>query len=715
MMRIVTAFFALFVVLTVVASACCTAPLWGAGSWASVSLVWCIVAAAAASLLLRPGSTDRLYPKEPGPRAPGILKSLAFAAAAIVVLWFLRSNNDIWGERSAISRAIESGALLRPGSPLATLINWSLYRLLSVTFLIDGGSVSSLLSVLAGICFLAAARTTAGLLHGPDGSAGPFKSISTALILANGFSVLFFATGGNTPLAVLSSLLFTYTALLYAKRRTGIIVPSIALALSLSMHMSNLFLLPGFIYMVVVEARSRRRPWRALAAVSVLAACWAAVELALTSSGGPSPSRYLALSALSALGGSSARLVLTFPARLLSSFNELLFIGPAAAAAVVLLFHDLTVGNRGKGERDRAHSLLVLLAGSALVFIVAASGRLEQGIRWDILASTGPVFAVYTISKLARAMPDRRAFHRAAVLITAIGVFHTLPLLIINASIAHAERWLLAIPMEAGRGESMLGDRALENGDLDGSMAWYSIAVEKNPSDGPAFFRLANVCMEKELYAKAITNFTKALKLDENNSEYRLGLAESFISKQWYDEAIEHLEILTSRYPQDAFYWRRLGFAMNHGNYYDGAIAAYRRALAVEPGNEENLVGLTSAILNKGNRTQEEGELDKARELFKGAINIYPQNWVASHNLAMLEAEAGDLEEAHRVMERAIEMHPHIFRLNFSMALLMEKLGRTKEAIGYFRRCLEINPAIPDTQQHINRLEKKLQRTGGEG
>ena len=214
--------------------------------------------------------------------------------------------------------------------------------------------------------------------------------------------------------------------------------------------------------------------------------------------------------------------------------------------------------------------------------------------------------------------------------------------------------------------------------------------------------------MKREEYPEAITHFLDAHGLDPAAPHDRLELAEALIANRWFPEAISQLETLTVAYPESAAFWRRLGFARNNGNRYEGAVAAYEKALALEPRNEDNIRNLVSALLNRAAELQKAKRFDEARVLYERVIKMYPRDWRAYNNLATVEMDQGHTKGAYDILDGALRIHPYESSLHFNMGIVLERLGKIKEALAHMQAARDLDPIYSTAPEHIERLEKKL-------
>ncbi|MCK4237283.1 MAG: hypothetical protein KAX38_09200, partial [Candidatus Krumholzibacteria bacterium] len=513
MTAVINAFFLVFIVLTLLSSSLWKSSLWCFSSWAFVSLETGVIMAALAASLLNRKLSDKLLRRSSRWFPSGTLRLLAVAAASLFILWLFRVRHDLWGERHIITAALDSGAIIRPGAPLASFLNWALFRLVNSAFIWNSASASALMSILAGTFYVMAALHAADLLHDEEKDKNNPRAISSVFLLSNGFVVLFFGAGGNTPLATLFACLFILSSILFLRHKAPLILCAFLLALSIFSHPSTAYLLPGFIYMLALELRSPERVRKALAAAGMLIACWIAVELILSATGNIGPSMYLLKIASVSIREMPDTGLHKLSRYLLAALNGFLIIGPASVAAIVLLLS-------GRPRKEHAASdqgnlleevrLLTLFAVPAIILFLFGAGRIDQGLRWENLASTGPALSLYVLWALRRRLPDRPGFQRAALLLAALGIFHTLPCLLVNVFPEFAEKRLSQLPLEPGRSETILGSRALQREDYDKAFKWFSISAEKDSLNDETFSRLGEIEMKRENSIEAISNFSRA-------------------------------------------------------------------------------------------------------------------------------------------------------------------------------------------------------------
>ena len=690
--------FAGLIALTLLASFVWKSALWGLSAWGAVSplvALACAIVIAAQLFLKSTGEAFNRIPRLPS-RA---VRVLLIAAVSVALLWLLRSRHGLWGERFTLRTALEEDAY-RPAAPLATFVQWALYRFMNAVFLTSADSILTFFSIAAGTVYAVLAVRLAGLLFGAERTGGANR-LASAVLLSGGFVALFFGFGGNVPVALVAALAFISEAIRFLRGKCTLVLPAVLLVIAVLSHLSALFLVPSFIYLFVCGVRVASSRRQSIAAGAACILCLTAAEIIM---------------ALVARESGIARAA-TPPIRfffgrasLSNAVNTLLIVGPGSAAAVFLLIRNARrkAFDASASAASPELAFLGVNAASALAAVIAASLLSDGGLGWHTLATTGPAFSIYVLWALKGEFAEAARFSRIAATLVLIGVFQTLPLVLVDAIPRAAEKRLLDLSLAPGRAEMIIADFALEKGDLDKARAWYFASLNKNKANETASLRLGRIAMKREEYPEAITHFLDAHELKPREPRYRFELAEALIAKRWFPEAIAQLETLTVAYPDSVVFWRRLGFARNNGNRYESAIAAYEKALALESGNEENLRNLVSALLNRAAELQTAKEYDDARALYERVIETYPRDWRAYNNLAIIEMNQGRLIKAHEILDEALRLHPYETSLHFNMGIVLEKLGRNKEALAHMQRAHELDAVYSKAPMHIERLEKKL-------
>lgn len=156
---------------------------------------------------------------------------------------------------------------------------------------------------------------------------------------------------------------------------------------------------------------------------------------------------------------------------------------------------------------------------------------------------------------------------------------------------------------------------------------------------------------------------------------------------------VERALSLTRAFPSSFGAWNVLGAAAARLGRLELAVAAFRRAIELQP----KQAGVHS---NLGSVLQAQGRFDEALIACQDALRLNPEHAEAYNNLGNALQKLGRVSEAVAAYERALALRPQFAEAssNLSNALLLE--GRLDEAVGSCRRALSVNPHYPEA--HIN-------------
>ena len=413
---------------------------------------------------------------------------------------------------------------------------------------------------------------------------------------------------------------------------------------------------------------------RLLAAIALPIAAWALFEIAGASMGYATPARFIVSYAAHGVEDLARGGLASLGAAGLGALNALLIVGPASVAAIAFLARPKRSADALEAEgRDRERRFLALAAGGGVVLVAVSALGVDGGLRWHAVASAGPAFALFALWSIRRRASSALDARRAVSALVLAGLFHVVPLVLLCDVQSFAERRLRTLPLHAGRAEAILGARAEDAGDRAAAKRWYEASIALDPSNASVESRLGDIAMKEWEYPSAITHYLNAHEIAPADPRRRFDLAEALIENRWFPEAIAHLETLVAAYPESVSYWRRLGFARNNGNRYEDAVAAYERALSLEPSIEQNARNLASALLNRAAELQVDKRYDEARLLYARVIGMFPDDWRAYNNLALMEIDIGNYAEAEKMLDSRVEELAQAFQRVAEMAVQTEE------------------------------------------
>lgn len=134
--------------------------------------------------------------------------------------------------------------------------------------------------------------------------------------------------------------------------------------------------------------------------------------------------------------------------------------------------------------------------------------------------------------------------------------------------------------------------------------------------------------------------------------------------------------IRTEAVPRDADAWFEDALRLEDDDPLS-ALAAYREAIARDPGH-------AAAHANLGRLLHEQGDLAAAEGHYRQALLAESDNGTAAYNLGVVLEDRGDPEGALHAYLRALEADDTLAAAHFNAGRLLEAKGRRAEALGHF-------------------------------
>lgn len=173
--------------------------------------------------------------------------------------------------------------------------------------------------------------------------------------------------------------------------------------------------------------------------------------------------------------------------------------------------------------------------------------------------------------------------------------------------------------------------------------------------------------------AKAtIADFERAIRLDDNDPDQQLMLANALGDAQRNQEAIKHCERAVSLRPSDQFYWLELGYLRKLGGDLEGARQAFAQAVTLAPYYGQPHWRLGKCLVDMERRDEGFAEL-------RTAVRRRP-----SYLGAFIELAWNSNGDDPKAMEDAIR--PDDSRSNIAVAGFLADKGSWEDAVHFYHR-----------------------------
>ncbi len=146
--------------------------------------------------------------------------------------------------------------------------------------------------------------------------------------------------------------------------------------------------------------------------------------------------------------------------------------------------------------------------------------------------------------------------------------------------------------------------------------------------------------------------------------------------------------------------YKALGLQFSNQHDFACAIAAYRKAVELQPAATDARRKLAEARNSLGLIRGQTGDSQEAEELLREAAESDPAYFEPYLNLSMLMAAQGRFAEAAKQAEAALRLAPGNANALTTLAMIRTRLGQTSEAASIFRKLVALHPN--SAEAHIN-------------
>jgi tetratricopeptide (TPR) repeat protein len=201
----------------------------------------------------------------------------------------------------------------------------------------------------------------------------------------------------------------------------------------------------------------------------------------------------------------------------------------------------------------------------------------------------------------------------------------------------------------------------------------YEKLAQLKPDDVETHLLLGQLYGLNHDSAKAEAQFKLAQKIDANSEEVALNMARLYSEQGDPKRAAEVLNAIPvdDRSPRIEF---ALGASYEQLKKNKDAIAAYHRALDLDPDNLDTERGLANALLA-------DQQLDEALKVLNGIVAAEPQDAQSQIHISEIQRQQGHYDLALKTLDKAKTLAPESLELTYNEALIYDSLGRYDDAI----------------------------------
>jgi len=225
-------------------------------------------------------------------------------------------------------------------------------------------------------------------------------------------------------------------------------------------------------------------------------------------------------------------------------------------------------------------------------------------------------------------------------------------------------------------------ERALAGRSYQRAHQWCMRILEKNPNYAPAFFVLALIAADHHNFAKAADVLARAIRLDADDPRYHAHLARCFVALNRRFDARREARIAVGLVPRDALTLDTIGVVLSRTGDHTEAIPLFERAVGLDAGN-------ASYFYNLGAARQFNANFEGAEAAYRRAIELAPDLYRAHSSLVQLRratAERNRVAELEALFEHLGSDADATLNIGHALAKELEDLGEYPRAFEWLER-----------------------------
>ena len=237
----------------------------------------------------------------------------------------------------------------------------------------------------------------------------------------------------------------------------------------------------------------------------------------------------------------------------------------------------------------------------------------------------------------------------------------------------------------------------------DQAVAAARAQIAKSPATGAFYDLLGTMLFQKKDLSGADTAFHKAIELDKNNSDALLKLGQVQAAEGSVDKALALYQQSIKDHPREIAFYILAGEMYESQHDWSNAKEMYQKALEVQPDNPLASNNLAYVMLQQG------GNVDVALAMAQTARRGMPDSSNAADTLGWAYFQKG-------VYKSAIDLFQESIRLNekrgaaddptvhYHLALAYQKANQPAQARQQLEHVLKLSPNNSDARKALSEL-----------
>ena len=235
---------------------------------------------------------------------------------------------------------------------------------------------------------------------------------------------------------------------------------------------------------------------------------------------------------------------------------------------------------------------------------------------------------------------------------------------------------------QLGEAQNAVSSASPSGNVLDQAITEFEKIVSLEPKDVDDRMVLGQLYTVRHEPKKAEEQFKIAQDIEPDSEEVVLNLARLYAESGDIEHAAKVIEAVpvSDRTSKMEF---ALGAAYDQLKRPKDAIAAYKRAADIEPGDVHTMNALAQALLSGG-------QLDEALKVYRDLAQANPDDVNTLIRISEIQRRQGKYEDALTTIRKAVKKDPNSLEAGYNQGLLLDVLGRYDEAASEYEHMVDL-------------------------
>lgn len=251
-------------------------------------------------------------------------------------------------------------------------------------------------------------------------------------------------------------------------------------------------------------------------------------------------------------------------------------------------------------------------------------------------------------------------------------------------NIFYIDRSIAKVPLEMELSEEDFQDQLNAAASDEERIPILRSAHARFPKNEQFLEMLDKLLSAKEEYHSLIAIYKAVSDADPANMDALSNLSRYYIKLRRFEDAMDACRRIEAAGEADAPLYRRMAYLAGEKGDFEGRVAYLKKALELDPGNDDIVVDLA--------KTYEQAGLGgQALDVYKSASGTASDREIL---VPLIKESLGkkDYAKARDLLQRYVQLYPKDRNAVAQLAMVMGRLGDTKSQVDYYKRAVELSP-----------------------